>query len=248
LADVAITGIGSETKLYRLETGQVSVRTGDVRDLCVLYEAPDDLLDGLLALARVSKQGAWQEDFRSFLSPGSLLYFDLEAAATTVQTYDPELVHGLLQTPGYARAINTTAPEAGQALQARWLEVQRARQRTAVDRNPPLRITQILSQAALARVIGSPEVMAAQLDYLRALNRGEHVDVRILPWDCGPHPALVGGAFTLLSFPEAADPDVVYLESQADARYLEQEIYLKKYRRMWGTLVGQSIPLEDHLR
>jgi transcriptional regulator with XRE-family HTH domain len=248
MADVAITGISSEAKLYRIETGQTSMRTGDVRELCLLYGAPDDLLDGLLALARASKQGAWQEDYEDILRPGFGLYVDLEAAATTLQTYNSELVHGLLQTPDYARAVNAADPDAGQAQQARWLEVQQARQRTALDRNSPLRITQILGQAALTRVIGSPEVLAAQLDHLRALNRREHLDVRILPWDSGAHLALMGGAFTVLSFAQAADPDVVYLESQAAARYLEQEGHLRRYRRIWAILAGQSVPLEEHVR
>jgi transcriptional regulator with XRE-family HTH domain len=248
LADVAVTGIGSETKLYRMETGQVAVRTGDVRDLCVLYGAADGLLDGLLALARASKQGSWQEDYEDVLIPGFGLFIDLEAAATTLQAYDPELVHGLLQTPDYSRAVIETGPiNVGESQVRRELEVRAARQRATRERQPPLRITQILGEAALSRVIGSPEVMAAQVEQLRALNRLEQVEIRVLPWRVGSHPAIASGPFTIMDFADPADPDVVYLESITGARYLEQANHLRTYRRVWDILARQSIPLEEHL-
>jgi hypothetical protein len=247
-ADVAITGIGSEVKLYRMETGQVSIRTGDVRDLCVLYGAPGELLDGLLALARASKQGAWQEDYEDVLIPGFGLYVDLEAAADMIRSYHPELVHGLLQLPDYSRAIIETGPmDVRESQVQRELTVRAARQRAARERQPPLRITQILGEAALSRVIGSPEVMAAQVGQLRALNRLEQVEIRILPWRAGSHPAIASGPFTIMDFAEAAEPDVVYLESITGARYLEQEDHLRKYRRVWDILAEQSVPLEEHL-
>jgi len=247
-ADVAITGIGSEVKLYRMETGQVSIRTGDVRDLCVLYEAPGELLDGLLALARASKQGSWQEDYEDVLIPGFSLFIDLEAAADTIRSYQPELVHGLLQLPDYSRAvIETGIIDVHESQVQRVLKVRAARQRATLDRQPPPRITQILGEAALNRVIGSPQVMAAQVERLRALNRLEQVEIRILPWRAGSHPGIASGSFTIMDFADPADPDVVYLESIIGSRYLEQENHLRMYRRVWDILAEQSVPLEEHL-
>ena len=75
------------------------------------------------------------------LLPGFGLFVDLEAAATTLQTYDPELIHGLLQTPEYTWALCTANPEIGKARAAQLLEVRRARQRAALDRDPSVWIT-----------------------------------------------------------------------------------------------------------
>jgi hypothetical protein len=97
-------------------------------------------------------------------------------------------------------------------------------------------------------VIGSPEIKAAQLEQLRELNRCEHIQVRVLPWDAGPHQVLDMGGFTIMGFPADADPDVVYLEALTTARYLERENHLREYRRVWRILAGQSLPLEDHFR
>jgi hypothetical protein len=147
------------------------VRVGEVRELCALDGAPDTALDGLLALAlaRASRAGSWQEDFVDILLPGFGLYVDIEAAATTLQAYDPELIHGLLQAPDYARAVIEGEPDIGKSQRAQRLEVLLARQRAVLDRDPPLRVTHILGEAALTRVIGSPEVMTAQLAHLTTL-------------------------------------------------------------------------------
>jgi transcriptional regulator with XRE-family HTH domain len=108
--DVEISGIASEAKLYRMETGRVPIRPGDVRELCVLYRAPEEMLDSLLALARASKEGSWQEEYEDVLLPGFGLFVDL-AAATTLQAYDVELIHGLLQVPAYSHAVIAAVPE-----------------------------------------------------------------------------------------------------------------------------------------
>jgi transcriptional regulator with XRE-family HTH domain len=248
LGDVETAGVGSVSKLYRMESGQVSVRPGDVRELCVLYGTPDEALEGLLALARASKVGSWQEDYADVLLPGFGLYVDLEATATTLQTYDAELIHGLLQTPDYTRAVIEAEFEFTEAEQARQLEARLARQSAALDRDPPLRVTQILGQAALSRVVGSPEIMAAQVEHVRQLDRRENVEIRILPWESGAHRALAGGAFTIMSYAEAADPDFVYMESLTGARYLEEEPQLRAYRWLWDRLARKSVPLEEFRR
>jgi transcriptional regulator with XRE-family HTH domain len=246
--DVEISGIASHSKLYRIEAGRTLVRPGDVRELCALYGAPEDVQEGLIALARATRAGSWQEDFADILLPGFGLFVDLEAAAVTLQAYGPELIHGLLQTPEYTRALCTADPDLGKAQIAQLLELRLARQKAALDRDPPLRITQILGQAVLTRVVGSPQITSAQLKHLRELNRCEHIQVRFLPWDAGPHPVLNMGGFTVMGFPADADPDVVYLESVTTARYLERENHLREYRRVWRILAGQSLPLEDHFR
>lgn len=248
LGDVEMARIGSVSKLYRMESGQVAVRPGDVRELCALYGVPDDVLEGLLALARASKVGGWQEDYLDVLLPGFALYVDLEATATTLQTYNAELIHGLLQTADYTRAVIEAELEAGPVQQVRQLEARQARQRAALDRDPPLRITQVLGQAALTREVGSAAIMAAQLEHLRELNRRDQIEVRVLPWRSGAHRALSGGAFTIMSYADPADPDFVYVESLTGARYLERRRELAAYRQLWDILRTRSAPLEEHLR
>jgi hypothetical protein len=245
MADVETAGIGSPSKIWRIESGRSSVRTGDVRELCVLYRAPDEALDPLLALARATKGEGWWEDWNDFLMVGFGLYLDLEATATAIYTYDAELIHGLLQTPEYHRVIAVSDGMEGAAL-VRDEELRRERQRLTLQRDKPCRLTAIVGEAALHRVIGSPEIMAGQLRYLRELASQGSVEIRVLPWAAGAHAGLRGGAFTRMNFDDPEDPNIVYLETHTSARYLEQETELRKYREVWTILTRESVPLEEY--
>ena len=53
------------------------------------------------------------------------------------------------------------------------------------------------------------------------------------------------GAFSILGFPEPADPDVVYLENQAGSLYLEEEAEIDRYARMFSHLVAKALAPEN---
>lgn len=249
LADVeTATGVGSASKLWRIETGRTSVRTGDVRDLCALYETPAAELEPLLALARASKGEGWWEDYTDVVLAGFGLYLDLEAAAASINAYDAELIHGLLQTPDYHRAV--TVAESRTVTDAdmeRFEQLRAERVRATLGRPTPCQLTAIIGEAALHRQIGTPEIMTRQLKHLSRLVADDAVDIRVLTWTVGSHAALRSGAFTILDFADEDDPDVVYLETLTDARYRESDPHLRAYREAWAMLVQQSVPLKEHL-
>jgi transcriptional regulator with XRE-family HTH domain len=246
MADVETAGIGSPSKIWRIESGRSSVRSGDVRELCVLYDAPDEALDPLLALARATKGEGWWEDWNDVLMVGFGLYLDLEATATAIYTYDAELIHGLLQTPEYHRAITVAKSVAAKAEMRRFEELRQERIRAVLDREAPCRLTAVIGEAALRRIIGSPDIMAGQLEHLRELVGLRNVQIRVLTWMAGAHAGLRGGAFTLMDFDDPEDPNIVYLESHTSARYLEQKTELRKYRDVWTILTRQSVPIEEY--
>jgi transcriptional regulator with XRE-family HTH domain len=246
IADVETAGIGSASKIWRIESGRASVRSGDVRELCFLYRAPQRVLDPLLALARATKGGGWWEDYTDVLFEGFGLYLDLEAAASSIRTYDAELIHGLLQTPEYHRAIGLGEGSDEVALR-RSEDLRQERRRQVLGSDSACRLTAVLGEAALHRVVGSTTVMANQVASMAALARADEVEVRVLPWQAGAHAGIRGGAFTLMDFPDEADPDIVYLETHTAARYLEQEAQLHRYRQLWEILKVQSVPLEEFI-
>ena len=49
------------------------------------------------------------------------------------------------------------------------------------------------------------------------------------------------GAFSILSFPEPNDPDVVYLENQAGSLYLEEVPEIDRYSRMFSQLMAAAL-------
>lgn len=63
--------------------------------------------------------------------------------------------------------------------------------------------------------------MGEQLRHLGELVARKNITIQVLPFNAGAHPAMHGG-FKVIQFPEPVDPDVVYLEEQTGALYLEK--------------------------
>ena len=58
--------------------------------------------------------------------------------------------------------------------------------------------------------------MRRQLEHIAELAERPQINVQVLRFGSGAHPAM-DGSFIVLGFPETADPDVIYLESQTEA-------------------------------
>jgi hypothetical protein len=83
----------SPTKLSRLETGRVGASPRDIRDLCIVYGITDTAeRERLMTLAREGKQRAWWQQFDLPYAT----YIGLEAEATSIRGYNPDIVPGHL--------------------------------------------------------------------------------------------------------------------------------------------------------
>ncbi|WP_326554034.1 DUF5753 domain-containing protein [Micromonospora sp. NBC_01813] len=237
----------SRTTLWRIENGKFPVKMNTVRGLCWFYGADPETTDALTRLAAASDDHGWWESHGDAVPHWFQLYVGLETAATEIHNYNPEVIHGLLQTPGYMRAaFRATYPDAPQEKIERLVSLRLDRQISYYDREQPARIVAILGAGALVREVGGPGVMAEQQAHLASLGRRVRVEVRVLPWSVGAHPAF-SGPFTLLDFADPDDPDIAYVESHMGARYLERPEELAEYRRIFRLIREQSVPIEEHL-
>jgi hypothetical protein len=55
----------------------------------------------------------------------------------------------------------------------------------------------------------------------------------------------MAGAFRIMDFEDAEDPDVVYLESHVGALYLEETAEVREYRRIFDLICKASVPIAD---
>jgi transcriptional regulator with XRE-family HTH domain len=246
-ADAETAGMGHRSTLWRIEAGRAKVRPSTVRALCWLYDANDTTSDALYAMARQAEQPGWWEEFRGDLPTWFTLYVELEAAARRISTYQPSVVDGLLQTPDYARAIFTAGyPKPSADDVERQIAIRSQRQQQLLTRRDPVHLNLVLCESVLLRAVGGPAVLAAQREHLRLLNQRETIDVRVLTFAAGAHPA-VRGQFTVLDLDSDADPDVVYLETLNGGRYLETSSELARYRGVFAELSSRATPLEEYL-
>ena len=71
--------------------------------------------------------------------------------------------------------------------------------------------------------------------------------MQVLPFSAGMHPAM-DGSFIILGFPEASDPNVVYLESQTGSLYLEEAPATERYALMFSHLIAKALDPDESRR
>lgn len=98
----------NDTKIWRIETGQTSMRSLEVEQMCRAYGAPLETTGALMALAKETKAKGWWLSYSDVICEWFDVYIGLEEAAERLEWYESELVPGLLQTADYARAIMAT--------------------------------------------------------------------------------------------------------------------------------------------
>ncbi|MFG2090182.1 MULTISPECIES: helix-turn-helix domain-containing protein [unclassified Spirillospora] len=67
----------SEAKMWRIETGQTSLRSHDVELMCRVYGAPRDLKAALMGLARETKEKGWWNAYGDVIPDSFDLYIGL---------------------------------------------------------------------------------------------------------------------------------------------------------------------------
>jgi transcriptional regulator with XRE-family HTH domain len=233
--------------ISRWENGERSVRPTDLRLLLDIYQVDGERREALLTLARQAKERGWWQSYGSAIPQWFQVYVGLEAEASSVRVYEAELVHGLLQTADYYRAFLQAAPAAAGDDEAdRKIEVRLARQERLTGDDPP-DYWAVLNEAVIRRVVGGARVMRGQLDHIADMAGLPHVNVQVLPFGAGVHPAM-DGSFEILGFPEPGDPDVVYLENQAGSLYLEEQPEIDRYARMFSYLMAKALDPEESQR
>ena len=226
----------SMSKLSRMETGHGLATPRDVRDLCDLYGVTDGAQrDHMMNLAAEAKRQAWWQSY----DLGYATYVGLEAEAVSISAFQSSVVHGLLHTADYARAGHKGAmPLLSPDQIELQIEAKLTRQRILTRENPP-RFSVVLDEAALHRVIGGRQVMAAQLAKILDMAALPNVTVQVLPYEVGAHPA-VESNFTILQLP-VPTPGVVFVEGLIGSTYLERDDDLIRYQMIFRKL--ESIAL-----
>jgi transcriptional regulator with XRE-family HTH domain len=230
----------SMSKLSRMETGHGVATPRDLRDLCGLYgvTAAADR-ERMTKLAAEGRERAWWQAY----DLGYETYVGLEAEAVAVSAFQSSVVHGLLQTPDYARAGHEgTMPRLPADQIDRQIEAKITRQAIVTRDNPP-QVTVVLDEAALHRMAGGREVMAAQLAKIQDITNRPNVAVQVLPFTAGSHPGLESN-FTILELPHEA-PDVVFVEGLIGPVYLDRAEDLKRYREIFCKLQSMSLNSQD---
>src|SRR5256885_9807431 len=105
VADVAAELGWSESKLSRIETATIGVRNADLQRLFGTYDLDENDRTRLISLAGQARQRGWWEAYADVLPNTYESYIGFEAEASSIFTYEAQVVPGLLQTAEYANAV-----------------------------------------------------------------------------------------------------------------------------------------------
>lgn len=243
-ADVASAMDWSPSKLIRIERGDVSVSTNDLKALLNHYGVKDRArVNLLLDLAKAARGGSFYDQYGDLLKPGFKEYLAYEASASVIRQYDPVLVPGLLQTEEYGRAILEHMAGFGQdAVDKAW-EVRQHRQEL-VDRENPPDFLCVIDEAALRRRVGRGQVMRRQLERLREAAAEPYITIQIMPFAHGAHPGMAGN-FILLEFADPSLVDMVHLESVNQITVRDDTELIAQYLDRFDQLQDLAFSPED---
>lgn len=240
--DVAAQLLCSPAKISRAETGTRRASQRDVRDLCRIYGVSEADTTELMELARMAREPGWWTEYADLkLQP----YIGLEQEAWSITFFSMYCFPGLLQTEAYARAmIRGVLPKIDPKVLDQRVEA-RLRRQQILSRPSPPRFRVLLDQAALARRVGGPEVMAGQLDNVLRQAQAGTATVQVIPFDVGAY-ASPDSSFVLLELREPLQ-SVVFVEGLLKGQYYEKRQEIDRYAEVVEDLRDSALSPRDSL-
>lgn len=221
-----------------METAEARrLRLSDLNALANFYDVDTETREGMHELAKESKERGWWSKYKDVFGEHALP--DWEAEASAIQTFQPQLIPGLFQTPRYAAAIFKGGRATADDNIQRLVEARMSRQQILNRVHPP-RMTAVIDEAALHRLIGGHEVMQEQLKHLGNLAMRHNIDVQVLPYEGGEHLGMEG-AFTILEFPESRDTPITYVGTATTGIFLESREDIDSYNMIFSNIQGVAL-------
>ncbi len=197
----------------------------------------DELLgaNGLLieAAEHLSRErfASWREE-----------YTETEKGARVVLAYDTHVLHDLLQTEAYARAVLGACHPTLDEAQIEAQVSGRLERQALLTRQPTCALAFVVDEWALRHATGGPAVMAAQLEHLAALGGLRNVTLQVMPASYGCH-AGVDGPLTLLGLPR--HHWLAYLEIQRIGQIIVDPDHVSALHERHGMIRSQALTPRD---
>ncbi|MBB1254688.1 helix-turn-helix domain-containing protein [Streptomyces sp. OF3] len=243
LAEVGAIIEVNQGSLSRIMNGDRGTSPVLVKALLDCYGVTDpavreDILD--LVRADQAQRQKWWRKYSAVINTTQYGgYLELEQSATTLRSYEPQLVPGLLQTPEYARQVITAMRVDLDAKQIQDLVDVRMRRQSLLVREDAPKLWAVIDEAAFRRIESKPTVLKEQLLHLLDIEPRTNITLQLLPFDAGFHPGLYG-SFMLMGFPEP-NPDVVWVENLTNSVYFEGSDDVGRYTEVFDHLRATAL-------
>lgn len=239
--EVAEKAVCSAQTITRLLSGGALSGRQRFATILAVIGATDEEREHALQLYQVADMDTAVIEHAGELTAKYLRFRMDEAEAVKERTLDTVIVPGPLQTPEYAAEIAHGRRRLLRS--ASWEEragdERRDRQALLLRKRNPLALHTLVHEAALRTVVGNPETMTVQLDYLLTMAKLPNVTIQVVPFGFGAHGTMTGPWF-LLSFPEPDEPDSAYAESVTGMDTVENPADVAGLSDIWRAIADAA--------
>ncbi|MEV5184992.1 helix-turn-helix domain-containing protein [Streptomyces werraensis] len=168
----------------------------------------------------------------------------LEAQAVELCAYANHVVHGLLQTPEYARVLYGMRRPPYSEEQVDELVVARLARQRVLDEQPAPVFSFVQEEVTLRRPLGGRMVMRKQLEQLLEVGRRRNVEIQVLPTQREDHAGLAG-ALQLLRLKDGHT--VGHVEVQLLNRLISDPREIQILEIRYGIIRAQALTPRESL-
>ncbi|GAA2461655.1 helix-turn-helix domain-containing protein [Streptomyces lavendulocolor] len=162
----------------------------------------------------------------------------LEADAVEMGAYAAGVVHGLLQTEEYARALyGERRPAFSEDQVEHFLAARMARQ-AVFERQPAPLLTFVQEEATLRRPTGGTMVRRRQLEHLLEVSALRHVEIQVMPTETEEHAGL-NGSHRVLKLSDGTA--VGHIEAPLTSRLVSDPKAVQILEMRYGMIRAQAL-------
>jgi transcriptional regulator with XRE-family HTH domain len=227
----------SQSKVIRIESGEVTISPNDLRPLLAYLGITDKAtVDRLVQDARASRRRAmwWDEPrLREHLTPPSRQLIQYELEAVEIRHFSNIMIPGPLQTAATSRSILTGhhSELTDDQIEIRLQTRARRRNELLARRSFPATYL-LLEESVLRRRIGDARTTGEQLLDLLRLSREKPISIRVLPYTADA-PLPVIGPFDILTLAGTGPNEVLYRESHLSDEIVEDPVSVARHRGLF---------------
>jgi transcriptional regulator with XRE-family HTH domain len=235
----------SQPRINYLEIGRNKQQPEEVTELLHFYGADIAHIDRMASLAGRADQNTWWAPFGDVVPDWLKTFVGLEGLAESEFSYEPQLLHGLLQTKDYAAALLVNNLRVPTVDVERVVKLRMERQARLTDLDNPLHFTAVIEETVLDRLVGGEAVMHGQLRHLLDLTEHPNITLHVMRLAVAVHDGL-DGEFALLDFTQAQS--IGYVEFPDGAVYVQDQDQVAAYTQAAARLRAAALPPAESVK
>ncbi|MGW0330314.1 helix-turn-helix domain-containing protein [Streptomyces sp. NPDC003011] len=254
-AAAVLRTVGRQIKMWREAAGMRQPELGDAigygGEMVSSVERgrripkPDFLDKADDVLGAGGKLSAMKEDVERARYPKKVRDLaKLEEEAVELGAYDSHHIHGLLQTPEYARELYTMRRPSYTEEEIDRHVAARVARKGVFERVPRPLLTFVQEEVTLRRPLGGRRVLRHQLEHLLEMSRLRHVEIQVMPTDREDH-AGMAGSIRLLKLPDGKT--FGHTEAQLHSRLISDPREVRILEMRYGMIRAQALTPRESL-